>query len=88
MLKTAKIQIDGLGRSYGKEKLILYKMKPEMGPPDMEEFFFPEEDLSWKKENDVFFEKIKNRDYSPTSLNDAMHVLKTIEKIYKQNVEL
>lgn len=83
MLKTAKIQIDGLGRSYGTEKLILYKMKPEMGPPGIEEFIFPEEDLSWNKENEVFFQKIKNKDYSPVSINDAMHVLETIEKIYK-----
>jgi predicted dehydrogenase len=82
MLKTAKIQIDGLGKSYGREKMILYKMKPEMGPPDMEEFLFPEEDSSWSTENKIFFERIKTRDYSPESINDAKYVLEMIKKIY------
>lgn len=86
MLQTAKIQIDGLGRSYGKEKLTLYKMKPEMGPPDVEEFSFPDEDLSWKKENELFFRRIKKHDYSPTSINDAYYVLRIIDKIYSQKV--
>lgn len=86
MLKTAKIQIDGLGRSYGKEKLILYKMKPEMGPPDVEEFEFPDEDLSWKKENEIFFKRIKKGDCSPTTINDAYYVLKVIGKIYSQKI--
>ena len=85
MFQKAKIQIDGLGRSYGKEKLILYKMKPEMGPPIVEEFDFPDEDQSWAKENKVFFDRIKKRDYSTTAINDAFYVLKTIDKIYSQN---
>lgn len=84
MLTKAKIQIDGLGGSYGKEKLTLYKMRPEMGPPDVEKFEFSGEDLSWKKENEVFFQRIKNKDYSTTAINDAYYVLKIIDKIYNQ----
>lgn len=82
MLKTAKIQIDGLGRSYGKEHLILYKMKPEMGIPEVEEFDFPEEDNSWRLQNEIFFNRIKNKDYSPTDLEDGEYVLKIIKKLY------
>lgn len=85
MLKQAKIQIDGLGRSYGREKLTLYKMKPEMGPPEVEEFEFPEEDNSWKIENQIFFDRIKNKDYSPTALLDGKYVHEIIEKLYKMN---
>jgi len=85
MLKKAKIYITGLGKSYGKEKLILYKMKPEMGPPDVEEFEFGDEDISWKEENKIFFEKIKNKDYSPTAIDDADYVLRMVNKIYSQN---
>lgn len=83
MLRKAKLQIDGLGGSYGQEKLTLYKMKPEMGPPEKEEFTF-EEDTSWKKEVELFFKRIKNKDYSNQSIKDAMYVLETIEKLYKQ----
>lgn len=85
MLKKAKIQIDGLGRSYGKEGLTLYKMKPEMGPPETEEFEFPEEDWSWSVENKLFFKRIKNKDYPPTALNDARYVHEIIHKIYNLN---
>lgn len=85
MLKKAKIQIDGLGRSYGKEKVTLYKMKPEMGPPDVEEFEFPEEDNSWKTENQIFFDRIKSKDYSPTALADGKYVHEIISKLYQLN---
>lgn len=85
MLKTAKIQIDGLGRSYGKEKVTLYTMKQEMGPPDVEEFTFPEEDLSWKYENDLFFEKIRKNDTSSTALDETHYVFQTIDRLYKLN---
>lgn len=85
MLRSAKIQIDGLGGSYGDEKLTLYKMKPEMRPPEMEEFLFDEIDKSWENENKVFFKKIKNKEYSDSSLKDALYVLSIVEKIYKNN---
>lgn len=85
MLKTAKIQIDGLGRSYGQERLTLYTMSPKMGPPKKSEFGFKEEDLSWKRENQVFFQKIKQKNYSDEGLKDANYVLKLIDQVYKKN---
>ncbi len=85
MLKKAKIQIDGLGRSYGKEHITLYKMKPEMGPPEVEEFEFPEEDLSWTKENKQFFDRISKQDFSSIPLEDARYVFEMINKIYQLN---
>lgn len=88
MLKTAKIQIDGLGRSYGQEKLILYRMKPEMGPPEVEEFTFPEEDLSWAKENELFFNNIKFGNLSSQALEDALYVMQTIDNLYRLNQNL
>lgn len=82
MLERAKIQIDGLGRSYGPEKLTLYVMKPEMGPPNVTETTFPDEDLSWNRENAIFFKKIADSDFSATSLKEAEYVLKIINKAY------
>lgn len=84
ILQKAKIQIDGLGRSYGKEKLTLFIMKPEMDPPDIKEFTF-DEDNSWNIENELFLKRIKKKDYSETSIKDAMYVLKVVEKLYQQN---
>ena len=33
MLERAKLEVNGLGGSYGPERLTLYEMLPEMGPP-------------------------------------------------------
>ena len=85
ILKRAKIQIDGLGKSYGREKLTLYTMNSEMGPPMINEFSFQEEDLSWKRENNAFFKRIRFNDISDKSLNDAIYVMNIVKKVYSQN---
>ncbi len=85
MLKRAKIQIDSLGGSYGREKLTLYKMKPEMGPPDIEELLFDESDISWENENRIFFERVRQKIYNDTSIKDALYVLSIVEKLYREN---
>ena len=61
MMQRAKIQIDGLGGNYGREKLTLYKMKPEMGPPEVQEFLFNEKDTSWQDETKNFFDRISKK---------------------------
>lgn len=85
MLKKAKIQIDGLGGSYGKEKLTLYKMKPEMGPPEMEEFLFEEKDISWQKETKEFFRRIRDKEFNDKAIGDAIYVLNIVEKLYRKS---
>jgi len=85
MLEKAKIQIDGLGGSYGTEKLTSFKMRPEMGPPDVEEISFPGPDLSWERENEVFFTKIKGKYLSEEPFKQAFYVLDIIGKVYKEN---
>jgi hypothetical protein len=46
----AKLSVTGLARSYGPQILRVYRMKPEMGPPDLEETTFPSGDVSWERE--------------------------------------
>ena len=48
--RTAKLQIDGLTRSYGAQRLSIYRMGPELGPPEIEEIAYPAEDRSWERE--------------------------------------
>ncbi len=83
MLEKAKIQINGIGKSYGKETITLYKMKPEMGPPDIEEIDFLEEDVSWRLENEEFFSAISKKDYSSKKLKEGYYAIKTVFDIYK-----
>lgn len=59
--KYGKLQIDGLGGSYGIETLKFYKMLPEMGPPETTIWEYPQEDRSWALELNDFVEAIEKK---------------------------
>ena len=48
--RTAKLRVDGLVRSYGPQRLRIYRMSPALGPPELEELAYPDEDRSWERE--------------------------------------
>ena len=39
--RSAKLQVEGLAGSYGSQRLSIYSMRPELGPPDLETIDFP-----------------------------------------------
>ena len=83
--RDAKIAIDGLGGSYGPEKLTFYKMLPQMGPPETTVFEFPGADDSWAVETRAFAEDIRlNREPSP-GLTEAIRTLEIVEEIYRKS---
>jgi predicted dehydrogenase len=45
--RDGKLAIDGLGGSYGVERLTYYRMLPEMGPPETTSWEYPFPDRSW-----------------------------------------
>ena len=57
--ENGKLQIDGLGGSYGVERLACYKMLPEMGPPETTIWEYPMGDDSWEVEMAEFMEDIR-----------------------------
>src|ERR1700689_231552 len=57
--KHAKLEISGLGGSYGTERLSYYQMKPEMGPPETTIFEYPMADDSWSNEWQAFAKDIE-----------------------------
>jgi predicted dehydrogenase len=63
--RAAKIQVDGLVRSYGHQRLRIYRMGPELGPPLLEEVAYPDEDDSWTAEWEHFAEAIAAADGRP-----------------------
>lgn len=83
--KLGKLDLSGLGGSYGLEKITLYKMLPEMGPPKTISWEYPMVDNSWELEISDFFENIRLNKNPTTSLTDARAVLLTIESIYKKS---
>ena len=83
--RNAKLHIEGLGGSYGVEKLSFYKMLPEMGPPDTTIWEFPRGDISWKLEFGEFLEDVQLGRTPSANLNDAREALSVVEKIYKDS---
>lgn len=83
--KNGKLEISGLGGSYGLEKLTHYKMLPQMGPPETVSWEYPMGDDSWGVEMAEFYEDIQLDCAPAAGLNDAYQALKIIEKIYKDS---
>ena len=89
--RHAKLHIEGLGGSYGVEKLYHYQMKPEMGIPDTKVYEFPGPDESWKNEMSEFEKDIKKAESGKrkaetktSGLAEARAALKIVEGIYKK----
>jgi predicted dehydrogenase len=79
--KIGKIDISGLGGSYGTERIAFYRMLPQMGPPETTMWEFPGADHSWTIEFSEFLDDIRlNRAPSP-GLEDAIAVLRIVEQI-------
>jgi predicted dehydrogenase len=83
--RDAKVAIDGLGGSYGVERLSLYRMRPEMGPPDTTIYEYPRGDESWAIETREFINDIRlDREPSP-GLAEGIRTLEIVEAIYRQS---
>jgi len=83
--RIGKLDISGLGGSYGLERLTHYKMLPEMGPPETSAWEYPMGDDSWAVEIAEFYEDIRLNRVPAAGLGDAYAALKVIEKIYKES---
>jgi predicted dehydrogenase len=79
--RVGKLAIEGLGGSYGTERLTFYRMKPEMGPPDIESWEFPGPDLSWDAELAAFAEDIRLGRAPAPGLADAAAALTIAQSI-------
>jgi len=83
--RNAKLHIEGLGGSYGVEKISFYKMLPEMGPPDTTIWEYPRGDNSWALEFAEFLEDIRLKRTPSANLMDARAALAVVEKIVKDS---
>jgi hypothetical protein len=84
--RTGKLQVDGLGGSYGTERLTYYRMLPEMGPPETTSWEFPGQDLSWRDEFEQFVAAIQATGGSASgSVDDALSNLRIVEELYRLN---
>jgi len=83
--RDAKLAIDGLGGSYGPERLACYKMLPEMGPPETTIFEYVRGDDSWGLETRAFLDDIRlGREPAP-GLREGIRTLEIVEAIYARS---
>ena len=80
--RSGKLHIEGLGGSYGTERLAFYKMLPEMGPPETTVWEYPRGDESWRLELHEFEEDIRLKRTAVPGLNEARAALEVVQRIY------
>lgn len=81
--RNGKLEISGLGGSYGTERVAFYRMSPEMGPPETTVWEYPMADNSWDVEFAAFLEDIRlDRQPSP-GVDDAQAALRIVEEVYR-----
>jgi predicted dehydrogenase len=83
--RTGKLQVEGLGGSYGLERLTYYRMRPEMGPPDTQTWEYPGSDRSWEMEFAEFVDDIRLGRSPAAGLTDAHAALRIVEEVYRQS---
>ena len=83
--KLGKLDISGLGGSYGVERVTHYKMLPEMGPPETTCWEYPMADDSWGIEMSEFYQDIRLGRQPAAGLQDAHEALKIVHKIYRES---
>ena len=81
--RDGKLHIEGLGGSYGVERLYFYKMLPQMGPPETTIWEFPGDDLSWYRELEAFCACIEKGATPNPGLPEAVAVLQVVDRIYR-----
>jgi len=81
--RNGKLDINGLGGSYGTERLAFYKMLPEMGPPETQIWEYPMADDSWQVEFNEFIDDIEKQRQPAAGLTQAYAALRIVEEIYR-----
>jgi len=83
--RDGKLHVEGLGGSYGVERLSFYKMLPQMGPPQTTIWEYPGEDTSWAAEWAHLRGCIERGQAPAGSLDDALAALRIVGQLYDQS---
>jgi predicted dehydrogenase len=83
--REGKLHIEGLGGSYGTQRLTWYRMLPQMGPPETTSWEYPMADDSWAVEMREFMEDIRLGRQPAAGLRDAQAALRIVAQIYRES---
>jgi predicted dehydrogenase len=82
--RDGKLAIEGLGGSYGVERLTYYRMLPEMGPPETTAFEYPQPDRSFEVEFTDFAAAIRDGRRPCGDIADAVANLAIVGEVYRR----
>lgn len=82
--RDGKLVVDGLGGSYGLERLTYYRMLPQMGPPEVSSWDYPGQDQSWDAEFADFAAAVSQNRKPCGDIADAVANLAIIEEVYRR----
>jgi predicted dehydrogenase len=82
--RNGKLEISGLGGSYGTERVAHYQMLPGMGPPETTIYEYSAADDSWEAELAEFAEDIRLQRQPSPGIADAQAALRIAEEIRKE----
>jgi predicted dehydrogenase len=83
--RNGKIAIDGLGGSYGVERMAHYQMHADMGPPETTIREYPCGDSSWVLEFAEFLDDIRLGREPSAGLEAARSALVVAEQVYARS---
>ncbi len=83
-MRTAKLDVQGLGGSYGTERLTLYEMSPEMGPPPATSWEWPQPDASWARELADVVSDLQGGPWVGADLADCIAAFRIVEEAYRR----
>ncbi len=75
--------VEGLGGSYGVERLTAYRRLSHAGPPEEERVEFPGPDGSWESEWGEFLAAIRNGQAPAAGAEDGLAALRVVEAVYE-----
>jgi predicted dehydrogenase len=82
--RDGKLEVTGLGGSYGTERLAYYKMSEAMGPPETTIWEYPMADDSWEAEFAAFLDDVRLGREPDPGVADAQAALRVVEEIYRE----
>ncbi len=81
--RDGKLHIEGLGGSYGTERLAYYRMLPGMGPPETTIWEYPFPDRSWDAEFADLMAALAEGRQPVGTIHDALANLEIIGRLYQ-----
>jgi predicted dehydrogenase len=83
--RGGKLQVDGLGGSYGVESLTFHRMLPGMGPPETTRWEYPFPDRSWETETAEFIAAVNEGRRPIGDAVEAADTMRVIESVYQEH---